>query len=205
MNSARIDLFAEDQAHERLLDPIVKRIAKAESIGVNIRVRCARGGHGRAIREFEVYQAVAEQVGSSEGLPDLVIVGIDGNCRTFASKRDDIRAATRRTFLDRLVIACPDPHIERWYMADPQSFTKVVGTTPTLGTKKCDRDHYKDTLAKTVRQAGHPATLKGIEFAEELVDALDLYRAAKNDRSLKAFLDDLRPALRMLRQRRIAR
>lgn len=62
------------------------------------------------------------------------------------------------------------------------------------------RDYYKDALAKVVRKAGHPATLGGIEFAQELVERMDLYRAGRNERSLKAFVDDLRGRLRTLRQ-----
>ena len=42
----------------------------------------------------------------------------------------------------------------------------------------------------------HPVTLGGVEFALELVEAMDLYRAGRNDPSLKAFLDDFRAILR---------
>jgi len=45
-------------------------------------------------------------------------------------------------------------------------------------------------LAEAVADAGHPATLGGIEFARELVDAMNFYRAAKADSSLKHFLDE---------------
>lgn len=38
--------------------------------------------------------------------------------------------------------------------------------------------------------AGYPPTLGGIEFAREIVQAMDLYRAKKTDRSLKHFIDD---------------
>jgi hypothetical protein len=98
-------------------------------------------------------------------------------------------------------VACPDPHIERWYLADPESFKDVVGHRPTIARKKCARDYYKDALAKVVRKAGYPATLGGIEFAQELVERMDLYRAGRNERSLKAFVDDLRGRLRTLRKR----
>lgn len=97
-------------------------------------------------------------------------------------------------------MACPDPHVERWYLADPESFKEVVGHQPTIGKKKCVRDYYKNALANAVRKAGHPATLGGIEFAQELVERMDLYRAGKNERSLKAFVDDLRGRLRTLMQ-----
>jgi hypothetical protein len=37
--------------------------------------------------------------------------------------------------------------------------------------------------------------LGGIEFAEDLVASMDLYRAGKNEKSLKHFVDDLRAGL----------
>jgi len=191
-----VDLFVEDRAHEELLKPLLRRIASEEGVAVEARVRSGRGGHARAIDEFRLYQRLVER--GFERLPDLVVVGIDGNCATVARKRDDIRHATERSFQDRLVAACPDPHVERWYLADPDSFQGVVGQRPSVGRKKCVRDHYKGLLADAVRQAGHPPTLGGIEFAAELVVAMDMYRAGRNDHSLRAFVDDLRRKLRQV-------
>jgi hypothetical protein len=125
-----------------------------------------------------------------------LIVAIDGNCMTFAKKSAEIRAATRPRFSDRLVVACPDPHVERWYLADPDSFVTVVGVRPRVGKKKCARGHYKRLLAQAVQQGGHPPTLGGIEFAAELVAEMSFYRAGRGDASLKAFLGDLRGQLR---------
>lgn len=108
---------------------------------------------------------------------------------------DPLVAAAEPFVQDRLVAACPDPHVERWYLADPQSFERVVGKRPDIGTRKCVRDHYKRVLASAIVQGGHPATLGGVEFAPELVEAMDLYRAGRNDSSLKAFVDDFRAKL----------
>ncbi len=195
-----VDLFVEDRAHEEFLKPLMVRIAREEGVAVAVRIRSARGGHGRAVEEFRLYQMLVERGASAAPSPDLVIVGIDGNCTTLAKKREEIRSAASTPFSDRLVVACPDPHVERWYLADPDSFHAVVGHRPTLGKKKCTRDHYKDALAKAVRQAGHPATLGGIEFAREIVERVEWYRAGKNDKSLKTFIDDLRGSLRRLRR-----
>ena len=145
-----------------------------------------------------LYQRAAEAGGLSGGPADLVVVGIDGNCSTFANARDEIQRATRPTFIHRLVVACPDPHVERWYLADPPSFNAVVGDQPKVGSRKCARDHYKQILADSIQRAGHPATLGGIEFAPELAAAMNLYRAGRNAVSLKAFLDELRAKLRGL-------
>jgi len=195
-----VDIFVEDRAHEAFLVPMLLRIAQEEALVVSARVRSARGGHGRAIAELKLYQQVVETGMPGFAPPDLLLAGIDGNCSTFAKAKKAIVAATHAPFSDRLVVACPDPHVERWYLADPESFKDVVGYRPTIAKKKCARDYYKDALAKLVRRAGHPATLGGIEFAQELVERMNLYRAGKNERSLKAFVDDLRGRLRTLRQ-----
>lgn len=199
-NPLVVDLFVEDRAHEEFLNPLLHRVAGEEEVSVRVRVRSGRGGHGRAIEELKLYQTLVEKGAIAPPTPDLVIVGIDGNCATFARKRTEIENATRVQFRDRLVVACPDPHVERWYLGDPESFQTVVGHRPSVGKRKCAHDHYKGLLAKAVRQAGHPATLGGIEFAREIVENLDWYRAGRNDASLKAFLDDLRARLRRLRQ-----
>jgi hypothetical protein len=196
-----VDIFVEDRAHEQLIVPLVERVAREEGITVAPRVRSARGGHGRAMEEFNLYQRV-----TTKGIPgateaQLVVVGKDGNCSTFRKAKKEIQAAILRAFSIPVVVACPAPHVERWYLADPESFRTVVGRAPTLKKDKCDRDYYKAAMVRAVREAGHPPTLGGIEFARELVTAMDLYRAGRNDRSLKVFIDELRNGLRTLKER----
>jgi hypothetical protein len=177
----------------------VDRVAREEEVSVVVRRRRARGGHGRGIEELELYQKLVEKGVTAGPPPDLMIVAIDGNCTTFAKKRAQILSATRDHLRDRIVVACPDPHVERWYLGDPDSFYEAVGHRPTVGKRKCARDHYKDLLARAVRAGDHPATLGGIEFAREIVQHMNWYRAGRSDASLKAFLDDLRGSLRRAR------
>lgn len=191
-----VDLFVEDRAHEAFLVPLIERIAAQEGLAVAVRVRSARGGHGRALQELKLYQRLVEKGVAGAGLPDVLVAAVDGNCSKWANRRDEIRAVVRAPFLQQLVTACPDPHIERWYLADPEAFLQVVGSRPSLGKTKCERDYYKKALADAVREGGHPPTLGGIELARELAWELDLYRAGRAERSLKAFVEELRAALR---------
>ena len=164
---------------------------------VEVRVRAARGGHPRVMQELDLYQrAIAQGVA---GRPDLLVVAIDSNCAPYTRARRGIEEGIRTEFRGITVIACPDPHVERWYVADPPSFGQVVGKQPRGGKRKCSRDIYKRRLAEAVAAAGHPVLLGGIEFAEELVASMDLYRAGKTERSLKRFVDDLRAGLMMHR------
>lgn len=193
-----IDLFAEDRAHEEWLRPLLERLANQEGVVARVRVRSARGGHGRVITELKTYQRSFER-GIGGRMPDILVAAIDANCSSHAEAHRSVQDALQEHFADRTVKAIPDPHIERWYLADLEAFHEVVGITPSFESGKCDRDYYKAVLAKAVADAGHPSTLGGIEFARELVEALDFFRASKADRSLKHFLDELRALVRSVR------
>lgn len=191
-----IDLFVEDRAHEEFLKPLIARVARDEHIFITIRIRSARGGHGRAIEEYKLYQDLLVKGALIDPHPNLMIVAIDGNCSTFVKKREEIWKATLQDFRDLVVIACPDPHVERWYLADPNSFHSVIGYRPSVGEKKCSHNHYKNLLINALKRAGQIVTLGGVEFAPDLVAAMDFYRAGQQDRSLKAFVEDLRAKLK---------
>lgn len=191
-----VEFFVEDDAHRQLLVPLVERVAREEDLALRCLVRNARGGHAGAMGSFKRYQLLREKGVGGTAVPAILVVAIDGNCSSFTETSRNIRHATRDPFVHMLVTACPDPHIERWYLADPQSFQAVVGTRPRVGPSKCVRGHYKQMLATAIAGAGHPPTLGGVEFARELVDAMDLFRAGKTDSSLKAFVGELRKGLR---------
>lgn len=194
MSRLGVDLFVEDRGHEEFVRPLVERLAHEEETTITLQVRTARGGHGRVLTELELYQSLC-----LKGLvprSDLLVVAIDGNCKSFQDARDDVRTGLEEVFHPTTVIGCPDPHVELWYMADPTSFRRVVGAIPQLGPKKCERGRYKEILRETVREAGHVPMLGGLEFARDVVMEMDLYRAGKNHRSLQAFITDVRNAFR---------
>lgn len=197
--SIRAVLFAEDAAHGAFLKPMLSRVATEEKVPLRIDVVSAQGGHARAMGEFKIWHTTRTLRPSVVTEVDAVVVAIDGNCSSFAETRDRIRRATPGHLLDRLVAACPDPHIERWFMADPESFARVAGAVPDVGPEKCARDHYKRILVRAVESGGMSATPgSGREFARHLVSGMDLYRAGKNCRSLGAFIGDTRDLLRRM-------
>ena len=200
-DSLVVDLFVEDVAHEEFVGALTNRIAREEQVALSVQARSARGGHPRAMGEFRTYQTLVEKGALASRIPDLVVVVIDGNCTTSGKKRAEIQKATRPRFLDRLVAGCPNPHVERWFLADPDSFHKVVGYRPVVGreNRRCEREHYKRLLADAIRKGSQPATLGGIEFAAELVEAMNLHRAGRSDSSLRAFIGDLRSRFREIR------
>ena len=191
-----IGVFAEDQAHKRLLLPLILRLAREERVEVHLRVYSATGGHSRVMDEFQRHQQILERGYNGDRTQAFLVVAVDGNCETSVKARQRILEKTRAPFSERVVAACPDPHVEHWYLADSAAFKAVVGRQPRVGKKKCARDYYKSILADTIRRAGHPSALGGIEFAEELAGEMDFFQAGKKAPSLKMFLDDCRAKIR---------
>ncbi|MEK7406676.1 MAG: hypothetical protein AAB225_16480 [Acidobacteriota bacterium] len=83
-------------------------------------------------------------------------------------------------------------------MADPESFARAVGAGPRLLRRKCQPARYKDVLRQAIRSGGHIPTLGGVEFAREIIQAMDLYRAGQNEPSLRAFLNDCKDQIRRI-------
>lgn len=189
-DAVSVTLFVEDRAHEEFLKPLVERVAQEAGRTLRIRSYSARGGHPRALDELQTFQTLVERGGLSE--PDVLVVGIDANCSPWHQVRRRVLERLGPQLRPKAAVACPDPHIERWFMADPASFEQALGRRPRPGKRKCERDRYKRILAKTISEAGYPAALGGLEFAVDIVAAMDLYRAGKNEKSLKQFVDATR-------------
>ncbi len=193
-----VDSFVEDRAHEYFLRALLARLARDEGVLVNVRFLSAIGGHPRAIGELRLYQGLIRKSG---GVPDLLIVLIDGNCVGWNQARQDVLEVVDFQLFPRVVVGCPDPHIERWYLADPQSLAASLDVHVTPESQKCERDRYKRMLQQAFLSAEYTLVLGGIEFANEIVEAMDLYRAGRNEPSLQHFVDQTRLALRQLPRR----
>lgn len=194
-----ITLFCEDRGHEQFVRSVVQRLAGEQSIRPVLRAINARGGEGRARAEFRTWQRTFL---TGSGTPDLLVLVIDGNCHGWSATKSELDDDVDTTLIPRHVVGCPDPHIERWYMADPQTFRQVVGVAPGADPGKCERELYKQIVEEAVRRAQLPLLTGIADLAPDLVEAMDLYRAGKNQASLKSFFDDLRNALRQIDQAR---
>lgn len=81
------------------------------------------------------------------------------------------------------------------FFADLNAIERVIGALPGLSSKKCTRDDYKGHLHWAVPEGGHPSTLGGLEFAQELANGMNLYVADRTDSSFKACHPDLSASL----------
>lgn len=198
MNDALVvDLFVEDRAHEDFVGAVLRRIARQENRHLQLRVRVARGGYPRVLHELDLYQKLVLKGLAGMSLPDVLVVAADANCKGLMAKKKAIRQRLDARFKDRTVLAIPDPHVERWYLSDRQGFRDVVGIQPPAERRKCERERYKRILAQAVRDAGHPATLGGIEFAKELAESMDFYRAGRSEPGFKQFVTDAVSAFKL--------
>jgi hypothetical protein len=192
-----VDLFVEDRAHEEFISAIVRRIARNENRQIQLRVRAARGGYPRVLNELALYQRMVLRGLAAMSLPDVLVVAADANCQGLAAKRTAIRKRLKKPFKARTVLAVPDPHVERWYLSDRQAFKQVVGIEPPAERRKCERERYKRILAQAVREGGHPAILGGIEFAKELAQSMDFYRAGRAEPGFRQFVSDATSAFKL--------
>ncbi len=191
-----MDLFVEDHAQEAFLKPLIERVGREEGVHLRVRVRSPQVGAPRALREFQAYQRLLERY-EIQPAPDFLVVARDADCLRFAQRREEVKEQTSPAWRDRIVVACPDPHIERWYLADPVAVQQALGSPPARlprPARRCARQAYKQALVETVRAAGFTPTLGGIEHAEALAQRVDL--AQPPERSLRAFVTDLRVILR---------
>lgn len=170
----RLDLFCEDVAHESCVRAVVQRCAREERRTVNLRPASARSGIPRLKRELTAFQRVLR---SSAGTPDLLIVMVDANDVGVAARRREVGEALDESLIPASVVAVPDPCVERWLLADPTSFAGLLGAEPETGATD-DRESWRRRLVEALDRGGHIVTQGGSEFAEEIVEAMDLSRGA---------------------------
>ena len=185
-----IALFVEDSAHRQIIGALVRRLAEECGVDARLEWRSAVRGHGRVVRELGDY---LRDLGRQGGrLPDLIVVATDANCGGFAERAREIGS---RSAPAPMVLAIPDPHVERWLLLDGAAFKAVFGRGCAAPDFKCSRDRYKQILTEAIRTAGVIPSLGGIEYADDIVRHMDIDRAARADRSFARFVDAIRAAL----------
>jgi hypothetical protein len=158
--------------------------------------RNTRRGHGAVVSELRQFLRDI-QVGRIR-LPDLIVVATDANCKGRAERLRQITEITVKVAIPT-ICAIPDPHIERWLLVDSAAFKTVFGRGCDAPDQKCDRARYKKLLGDAIRASGISPNLTGIEFADEIVQSMDLARASAADESLGRFIEEVRAALKRWR------
>jgi hypothetical protein len=189
-----IDLYCEDIDQEFFVRPLVERIAAECEVVPVVTPRSVRGGKGKVTTQVTAFQQAVRKNQPGFSIPDLVVIAIDANCAGVNEAREQVADIIRNGIYPRVAIACPDPHIERWYMADPAAFASVVGTDPSLPEQKCGKDVYKALLRSLVDEGDVEVLLGAYELGPDLAAAMDLYAAGKADAGFKIFAEEVRVA-----------
>ena len=190
-----VALFVEDNAHQKVVGALLRRLADESGLAVRLDWRSAVGGRGRVIRELDRYLVDLKKQG---GHPDLIVVATDANCIGLQQRIKDIDASEA---VSPVVLAIPDPHIERWLLLDGAAFKSVFGKGCDAPDKKCDRGRYKHKLFEAVRATGVVPQLGGIQYAEDIVQHMNIESAARADPSFRRFVEELRRIFRQWAER----
>lgn len=185
-----IALFVEDYAHRQVIGTLVQRLANQYGIAINLHWRSAVGGYSKVVGNFDDYLRDLARQG---GYPDLIIVATDSNCKGLNERTRELERPHSPV---PIVMAIPDPHIERWLLLDGEAFNAVVGRGCSAPDQKCERGRYKRLLINAIYDAGITPILGGIEFAEDIVRHMDIERATQDDRSLQRFVEEMRSTFR---------
>ncbi len=187
-----IGLFMEDVAQENFLTSIVSRIASEIDIPVRFEIRNATGGSPRMRGELSRFLRDHTQIRSL--IFDILIIVQDADRNSESETQSEIqRHIDRIEYPGETIVAAPDPYIEAWYLADPISIQAVARSSNLIQIPQGDggKDEYKEELSC----AFPSAPFGGIEYADEIVANMDLYRAGQNVGSLRYLIDDLRSKL----------
>lgn len=196
--------FLEDRAQEDFIKSLVERIAEEESIpnsNLVADIRSARKG-SKVINEFKKFLKDSKKMGTED--IDFLVVAIDGNCKGYMDRVRELEKYIKpgHPFKNRVIYAVPDPHIERWYIIDQRALRDGVGLdkAPDLPPRKCKKDYYKNVLNQALRDSGVDSLFSGTEFAERIVEKIDLDLLGMQNAGFQAFIENLRKAFRQMRR-----
>jgi len=195
-----VSLFGEDAGHEAVLKALLARMSTDYNVQLRVRSLSATGGFTRVHYKFDSY--LNDIARGKIAVPDMIIVATDGNCKGYIERRQEIqRVAQPHPALSGIVVyAIPDPHIERWLLADPAAFRAVLGRGCNLPQHKCQKDFYKRLLVQEVQAANVKPILGGLEYAEDIIGAMDLVAVEMSESSFEKLLKELKARFNQWKQ-----
>lgn len=199
VDTVTIGFFLEDIGQENFIKSLVIRIAEEARFDagrLTFDVRSASGGSSVAITRFK--QFLRECAAVSAAHFDVLIVCIDGDRKGATEVTRQLKEFAERSVYGGIIIyAIPEPHIEKWYLADLSACQQAIGALeqPKCPPLKSEKDRYKRALIDAIRGAGVTPLQGGAEYGAEIAAKMNLYDAGKNDDSLGRFIGDMKTAL----------
>jgi hypothetical protein len=90
------------------------------------------------------------------------------------------------------MIACPDPHVEVWCIADPEAFQSLFSAPVPQPPSRSGRLVYKRWLSDALEQAGVPVLTDPMEICLDLLPVMDMVKACRNDDALNHLISEIR-------------
>ena len=195
-----INVFCEDSFHENFVGAMLRRFESDYHVGSTFRMLSARGGLPKMHWEFAEF---LRDLGKGRlPRPDSVVVVLDANCLGYNERKRVMERVVEAypQFQQIISYGIPDPHIERWMLVDEAAFRDVFGRGCTLPALTCAKDEYKRLLLKEIRASGIEPILGGEEYAEDIVNAMNLGQAEVREPSLGLFLKALKAQFNQWRE-----
>jgi hypothetical protein len=171
------------------LRALVERLRAQHDVSLAVKATSVRGGHGRALTALQSYLENLSE--GQEPVADLLLVAQDCNCQGYAARKAAIDKVVAG-YANPVLCAIPEPHVERWFLLDPAAFKAVFGKGCPAPDRKCERDRYKMLFAQAIQDAGITPLAGGLEFVENLVQAMHFERMEKSDPSFGKLLKSQR-------------
>lgn len=165
---------------------------------VNHNVRNATGGKVKVMYELKKYFQDIKKQKTSSGY-NLVIVSIDGNCKGFLKKQEEVvKKKDISKYYGEVICAIPDPHIERWYITDGNALRQVIGVDdfPICPTYKCKKGIYKGAIMNYLSKNNINVILGGAEYGDDVARVLNLQQLAGEDQGFNVFVSNLKSFIR---------
>jgi len=190
-------LFTEDIGHEKYVGKLIRRIAAEYELSITIQAVSVRGGHGKVFTELRAYLVDIRR--NVKSMPDILVVAVDANKRGVNKTRKEINDIIDKFQMpDFVVHAVPDPHIERWMLIDGSAFSAVFGKGCNAPDNEFGKSRYKKLLIEAIQASGTTPLLGGMEFADDIVDHLNLEKIRFADKSFGDLLHELEAMFRRL-------
>jgi hypothetical protein len=195
-----INVFCEDSFHENFVGAMLRRFESDYHVGSTFRILSARGGLPKMHWEFAEF---LRDLGKGRlPRPDSVVVVLDANCLGYNERKQVMEHVVEAypQFQQIISYGIPDPHIELWMLVDEAAFRHVFGRGCTLPALNGAKDEYKRLLLKEIRASGIEPILGGEEYAEDVVNAMNLGQAEVREPSLGLFLKALKAQFNQWRE-----
>lgn len=185
--------FLEDRFHENFIRPLVTRVSAETTLPKKFcshKIEYARGGG--SVEAFVRF--VGDYKNGKKPPYSVAVIAIDADKNGSQIRSKAIRRiVTSKNYEWPVVVAIPEPCIERWLLFEYHVWSEIVGSS--LGNpprRNQDCNYYKRTVELILDKLPTPAYFDAWQFGPDIVRELDIENIKMNNRDFRIFVNDLR-------------